>query len=113
MAWLHDGRGQRPDRGRDVAPDNDNGFSEMNYSTIQKNTLDGLSESAGVLYLKLCDVFCGDERRAFLEACRYEDRVARVLGYILRRAPLTIDDRTRTDLSTFFAERWRNNFMKG
>lgn len=89
-----------------------------NYTTLQRNTLDGFSESAGCLYFKLLDVFEGHtggdgERKAFLAADRYERDCAGTLDYILRNGPFpNLDDRTRTELSRFFAERWRHNFME-
>lgn len=87
-----------------------------NYTHLQRNTLDGLSEMAGSMYLKLLDVFEGHarvdgERRAFLAANRFEAGCAEVLDYILRNMPLGADDRTRAELSRFFAERYRHNFM--
>lgn len=89
-----------------------------NYTILAQNTLDGLSETAGILYLKLLDVFEGHrskdgERKAFLTACRYEDKCGEVIDYILRNSSAhSIDSRTMADLSRFFAERWRNNFME-
>jgi hypothetical protein len=88
-----------------------------NYSPLQRNTLDGLSETAGVLYLRLCDAFeahrsRANERRAFYAACDYEDKVGAPLDFVLRHNPVhAIDESTFSALSTFFAERWRNNFM--
>lgn len=88
-----------------------------NYTTLQRNTLDGLSETAGCLYLKLVDAFEGhrsraNERRAFLTACRYEDGCGEVIDYILRNNPVhDLDARTLTSLSQFCAERWRHNFI--
>jgi dsDNA-binding SOS-regulon protein len=80
------------------------------------NTLNGLSETAGELYLKLLDVMQGHtregERKAFMSACRYDQKCGEVLDYILRNAPNAPDERTRIELSRFFAERWRNNFME-
>jgi hypothetical protein len=87
-----------------------------NYSILQQNTLAGLSEPAQFLYLKLLDVFQGHkasgERKAFLAACLFEDRCAGVLDYILRNMPGAPDDRTRSELARFHAERWRHNFME-
>lgn len=82
-----------------------------NYSCLQQNTLDGLSETAGCLYLKLCDVFQGDERRALFAACRYEDRLGGTLDFILRTMPNAPTPETRAMLSQFFSERYRHNFM--
>lgn len=89
-----------------------------NYSILQQNTLAGLSEMAGHLYLKLIDQFEGhkspdNERRAFLAACRFEEGCGETLDYTLRHAPLAnMDDGTLSTLSAFFAERWRHNFME-
>ena len=83
-----------------------------NYSILQQNTLDGFSESAGILYMKMLDVFQQNEHKAFMAACRYEDKCAGVLDYILRNMPNAPDDETRCILSQFFADRWRNNFME-
>jgi hypothetical protein len=85
-----------------------------NYSILERNTLDGFSEPAGILYLKLLDVFQGDERRAFIVACRYEDRFAALIDYILRNmpGPLRPNEKTRRDLFQFFTDRWRHNFME-
>lgn len=82
-----------------------------NYSILQQNTLLGLGETAGVLYLRLCDQF-RDERRAFFEACRFDKRVAGPLDRIWR-SPCFDDmpDHTRQELNVFMAERWRHNFM--
>lgn len=80
-----------------------------NYSTLQENTLFGFSEAAGALYLALLDRYQQDERRAFFDACEFEDRVSRKLDRILRH--MNPDQKTFTTLSKFFAERWRHNFM--
>lgn len=86
-----------------------------NYTILQRNTLDGLSETAGALYLKLIDVFeahrgRANERKAFLAACRYEDQCGGVLDYILRNSPAhDLDARTLTYLAQFFSERWRHS----
>lgn len=84
-----------------------------NYSILQRNTLDGFSETAQVLYLKLTDVFQGNERKAFAVASFYENRCGNVLDYIMRNSPAhQLDARTISQLSAFFAERWRHNFME-
>lgn len=87
-----------------------------NYSILEENTLAGFSETAGCLYLKLLDVFQGDERRAFLTACRYEDEAGGVLDYIMLHGPVgptgQLDPITYRELSRFMAERWRHNFME-
>ncbi len=89
-----------------------------NLPILAQNTLLGLSETAGILYLKLLDQFEGwsnpaNERRAFLTACDYEDRCGSVLGHILTAYPgfSHVAGKTRADLSRFFSERWRHNFM--
>ena len=88
-----------------------------NYTPLQRNTLDGFGEGAGILYLKLCDVFeahrsPANERRAFWAAVDYDDGVGGTLDYIFRRNPVhQLDSATISALSRFFAERWRNNFM--
>ncbi|MES2783401.1 MAG: hypothetical protein V4657_11435 [Pseudomonadota bacterium] len=84
-----------------------------NHSTLERNTLDGFSEAAGILYLKLIDVYQGHERKAFMAACRFEERCAGVLDYILRNGPMALDAKTKAELSAFFSERWRHNFMDG
>lgn len=83
-----------------------------NYSILERNTLDGLSEPAGMLYLKLLDVFQGNERRAFIGACRYEDCCASTTDYILRHMPDAPDDETRRKLFEFLTERYRHNLME-
>jgi len=84
-----------------------------NYSTLQHNTLDGLSEMAGMLYLKLTDVL-RNERKAFIAACRFEDNCAATIDHILRNSPVhDLDEKTMSELSRFFSERWRNNFLDG
>lgn len=82
-----------------------------NYSTLQRNTLDGLSEMAGMLYLKLTDVY-RNEHKAFIAACRFEDNCAATIDYILRSSPVhNLDEKTMSEISHFFSERWRNNFL--
>ena len=85
-----------------------------NYSILQHNTLYGLSETAGILYLRLCDQY-RDERRAFLEADRYDNRCGEVLHKVLYEYPgfAEIPQQVKTDLSRFMSERWRNNFIEG
>jgi hypothetical protein len=86
-----------------------------NYSPLIQNTLDGLSETAGALYLSLLDVMQGHtkegERKAFWTACQYDDGVGGVIDYILNNMPNAPDEATRASLSRFFAKRWQNNFM--
>lgn len=83
-----------------------------NLPILYQNTMAGLSESAGILYLKLIDVF-QSEKKAFVAACRYENQRGEVLDYILHNMPQARpDQRTISDLSRFFAERWRHNFME-
>lgn len=88
-----------------------------NLAPLQLNTLAGFSETAGALYLDLLDKFEGwadrtGERKAFWTACRYEQECGEALDYILRENPVhDLDARTMSDLSQFFAARWRNNFM--
>ena len=90
-----------------------------NYRTIERNTLDGLSEMAGILYLRLLDVFQGHtpegERKAFLAACRYEAGCAGVLDYILENYDFAFEknSKAKSDLKEFFAKRWQYNFMDG
>lgn len=89
-----------------------------NYSTLQRNTLDGLSETAGFLYLKLVDTLQGHrpgpaERQAFLEACRYDEVVGRALDRImLSGCDMDPQSGAYRELSAFFAERYRHNFME-
>ena len=88
-----------------------------NYSILQRNTLDGFSETAGCLYLKLLDVFQGhksgdSERRAFLEACLYEDAGGGHVGKMLHNPIHNASGETISGLSLFFSERWRNNCMR-
>ncbi|GGZ02546.1 hypothetical protein [Novosphingobium colocasiae] len=86
-----------------------------NYSTLQRNTLAGLSETAGALYLTLLDVFQGHtrdgERKAFLAACDYDKQVGSTLDRILRHMPGAPGPMVHAQLSAFFADRWRYNFM--
>lgn len=87
-----------------------------NYAPIHRNTLDGLSETAGFLYMTLVDAFQGHtrggERRAFLAACDYDDKCGSALDHIMRRMPGAPSPEVRSLLSKFFAERWRHNFME-
>lgn len=89
-----------------------------NYSVLQQNTLAGLSDGAGKLYLDLCDRYQAhksdaSERRAFLEASRYDERVGGVIDHILRNYPCgDLPSETITSLSQFFADRYRHNFMQ-
>lgn len=89
-----------------------------NYSILQRNTLDGLSEAAGILYLKLCDTLQGhasldQDRKAFMCATRFDERCGTVLDHILRNGPIPkLTPKTKTELSKFFAERWCHNFMR-
>ena len=95
-----------------------------NMTVLQQNTLAGLSETAGMLYLALVDKYQGHragpgERRAFMEAAKYDERTGNVIDYILTNCPLDhwadtprpLPQRARTELSSFFAERWRHNFI--
>jgi hypothetical protein len=94
-----------------------------NYSILQQNALDGFSETAQILYIKLLDVFEAhsskkNERRAFLAASYYEDRGGGVIDYILGNYKFCvngkdIDAKTKTELKMFFSERYRHNIMKG
>ena len=84
-----------------------------NYSTLERNTLHGLSEPAGHLYLKLLDKYQGSnrsgEKRAFLEACRYDEQVGRVTAKMLQGAPHFADAETRSEVGRYLAERWMHN----
>jgi hypothetical protein len=84
-----------------------------NHSILERNTLAGFSEAAGMLYLRLLDQYQGDEQRAFMAANQFEDQCAATLGNIIERYPgfLDITTGTKSKLSRFFAERWRHNFM--
>jgi hypothetical protein len=94
------------------------GVEGTNYSILQQNTLAGLSETAGLLYLKLLDVFEAhrsreNECRCLLAACRYDDQAGNVLDFIMRNSPAhNLDAGTLSKLSAFFADRWRHNFME-
>jgi len=89
-----------------------------NYSPLQQNSLAALSQTAGHLYLKLVDAFEAhrspdNERRAFLAACDYDEKVGGVVDYIIRNSPAhDLDASTMSQLSAFFADRWRHNFMQ-
>jgi len=89
-----------------------------NYSTLTENTLMGLSEMAGILYLKLLDAYQGhssaaNERKAFYAACHFDNNAGDVLDYILRNNPVhNLPEKIISELSEFFAARWRNNFME-
>lgn len=91
----------------------------MTLTHLQLNTLDALSKTAGHLYLELFDAWEGhkspeNEQRAFFAACEYEDRFGSFVDAVMRSNPVhRFDDRTFSDLSIFFAKRWRNNFMEG
>lgn len=95
-----------------------------NYSILQQNTLLGFSEGAQHLYLRLCDAYQAHagqegERRAFLDACHYEEKVGEVLSYILKMMPIIVpeygsigaDRPWVRDLERFFADRYLHNFM--
>jgi hypothetical protein len=90
-----------------------------NYSPLQHNTLAGMSETAGILYLKLCEKYQAHkspayERRAFFDACKFEEKCAGVFDHILHRyegfAHIPAD--VKTSLADFMAGRWLNNFME-
>ena len=89
-----------------------------NYTHLQRNTLDGLSETGGIFYLKLLDVFeahtsRANERRAFLAAAKYDEGSGGVLDYIIENSPahsLTRD--VKLSLKRFLSERYRHNFMQ-
>ena len=82
-----------------------------NHSILEQNMLYGFSETAGMLYLKLIDVFQGCEKKAFLAAYYYECKAGAALDHILTFMPKAPDEKTKAELSKFFSERWRNNFM--
>ena len=87
-----------------------------NYSILQINTLDGLSAAAGLLYLKLLDVYeahkSKDNERRASEAARYDERCGSTIDYILQYGPFeNMNPKLKTDLLEFFAQRWRYNFM--
>ncbi|MEM8575907.1 MAG: hypothetical protein AAGF48_14935 [Pseudomonadota bacterium] len=89
-----------------------------NLSILQQNTLAGLSDPAGHLYLMCCDKFCShdgrtEETRAFKEACRFERSAAETFDYIVDNNPVhDVDEETKESLSRFLAARWFNNFME-
>ena len=111
VARLQRGSVMRP-------PSPTRGAMPDNYTTLQRNTLDGLSEGAAALYLKLVDALQGHrpgqaERQAFLAACRYEDAAGRVLDrIILSGCDIDPQSHAHRELSAFFAERYRHNFME-
>lgn len=92
-----------------------------NYSILERNTLDGLGDGAGHLYLKLRAKYQGDDRRAFLEASRYDEEFGRILGLLFAK---TAEIRTsqgiiecanpvvEQDLEKFAADRWFHNFRE-
>lgn len=89
-----------------------------NYTPLQKNTLDGLSETAGILYMDLCDKLKAHESRenervAFLAACGFDMGAGGVFDYIMRNYPgfSDVDDGTKTKLARFCADRYRHNFV--
>lgn len=88
-----------------------------NLPTLQQNTLHGFSETAQSLYLTLLDKFQGwnspsGEMAAFIAADHYERKCGDVLDHILRNAPVwNLPADVMSELSKFFAERWRHNFM--
>jgi len=90
-----------------------------NYSPLMQNTLDGFSEGAGHLYLKLLEKYQGDERKAFFEADRYERSVGRMASALMAKALeigteqgiVGTNPNAMSDLEKFLADRWRNNFM--
>ena len=88
-----------------------------NLSVLAQNTLAGLSETAGLLYLNLLDTYQGwnsptGERQAFFEADRYESLVAGKLDHILENYPgfEQMPPRIKADLKAFLTNRWKNNF---
>ena len=89
-----------------------------NYSILQQNTLAGLSEAGGCLYLTLLDVFQGHtkagEHKALFAATRFDEQCGDVFDYILRNyfdELDELDEKTRQSISAFFAERYRHSFM--
>lgn len=90
-----------------------------NYSPLQRNTLAGLSDISGLLYLQLCDKYEAHksqdrERRAFLDACECEEKMGEVISHIIYEYPgfETVSEEVKHDLCSFFMKRWLNNFME-
>jgi hypothetical protein len=82
-----------------------------NYSILQRNTLDGLSEIAGIHYLRMLDVYQGDERRAFFSADQLDRKIGRILDYIFRNMPTAPDAKLRVEVSRLLEARWFHNFI--
>lgn len=82
-----------------------------NYSILETNTLDGLSEGGGVVYMRLIDKYQGNERKAFALACVFDDSCGSVLEYILVNGPIDCTPKVRSELLAFHAQRWLNNFL--
>lgn len=87
--------------------------SRSNYSHLEENTLAGLSEAGGILYLKLVEKYNGNETKAFLAAHKYDNTCGEVLSHILKNGPTfeSYPEEVRKNLLTFLTERYRNNFM--
>ncbi|MEO9521687.1 MAG: hypothetical protein ABJC88_16920 [Parasphingorhabdus sp.] len=89
-----------------------------NYSTLTQNTLAGLGDMAGALYLDLLDIYQGhsnrsNEKKAFLAACDFDERGGGFLDYVLDNSPVhNLDRKAKVELSEFMAKRYRINFME-
>jgi hypothetical protein len=89
-----------------------------NLPVIAQNTLAGLSEGAGLLYLDLLDKYQGwnsvqGERKAFFEADRYERLCGDVTDHIIDAYPgfSHVPSDVKTSVKSFLKDRWENNFM--
>jgi hypothetical protein len=89
-----------------------------NLPVLTQNTLAGLSEGAGLLYLDLLDKYQGwnsvnGERKAFFKADRYERLCGGVADHIIDAYPgfNHVPSDVKTSVKSFIKDRWKNNFI--
>ena len=87
-----------------------------NYTTLQRNTLEGFSPVAGLVYMRLYDKYEGhksksNEAKALLQADFFEQFCGNTLHKILHEYPWDeINISTICDLEEFLALRYVHNF---
>ena len=89
-----------------------------NLPILTQNTLLGLSEGGGLLYLDLLDKHQGwnnvqNEHKAFFEAHNYDSKVGCVFDHIIDNYDSfsNISKDIKTSMKSFMKDRWKNNFM--
>lgn len=85
-----------------------------NLTILHRNTIHGMTEEAGALYLRGA---ARDERKAFRAACEWQDRLepflSPMVGAAVRGQPLA-GDRTAREVMEFIRERhFRRYFPDG